>query len=69
MLKMYTRAKKWIVVDREIEKEFDNASDAWGFVFILRKLRPSANVTPKSLYPVNSLIPNMKEKKVVYTFS
>ena len=69
MLKMYTRAKKWIVVDDGIEKEFDNARDAWEFVFIMRKLRPSTHVTPKSLYPVNSLIPNMKNKKVVFTFN
>ena len=69
MLKMYTRSKKWIVVDGEIEKEFDNARDAWEFVFIMRKLRPSTNVAPKSLYPVNSLIPNMKNKKVVFTIN
>ena len=69
MLKMYTKDKKWIVVDKGIEKEFDNARDAWEFIFIMRKIRPSTHKIPKSLYPVNSLIPNTKQKKVIFTFS
>ena len=64
MLKMYTKDKKWIVIDGEREIVFDNAKDAWDYTWIMRVFKPAVPSVPKSCYPVTSLIPNTKKKKV-----
>ena len=66
MLKMYTKDKKWIVIDGEREIVFDNATDAWRYSFLMRDIRPKIPSVPKSCYPVTSLIPNTKKKKVIF---
>jgi hypothetical protein len=72
MLKMYTKGNKWIVVDGEKTVEFDEARDAWEFVFLMKSIRPNAAPkAPKSLYPVTTLnpFPSRKQKKIIFTFS
>ena len=69
MIKMYTKDKKWIVVDGERELAFDVSTDAWRYVFLMREIRPNTPKAPKSLYPVNSLVPRGRQKKVIVTFS
>lgn len=66
-MQMYTRNKKWIVVDGERELEFNTARDAWGYVFLMREIRPNPKA-PKPLYPVTTLnpFPSRKKKKVIY---
>lgn len=67
MLKMYTKNKKWIVVDGERAIEFDNAKDAWVYVFLMRGIRPNAPKAPESLHPVKALTPSMKQKEIILT--
>lgn len=67
MLKMYTKDKKWIVVDGARSLEFDNATDAWVYVFMMRGIRPNAPKAPESLHPVKSLVPSMKQKEIILT--
>ena len=69
MLKMYTKDKKWIVKDGEREIAFDVSTDAWRYVFLMREIRPNIPKAPKALYPVNTLIPSRRQKKVIVTFS
>lgn len=60
MIKMQTIDGKWVIkyADRGFERLaiFDNAYDAWYFIFLMRELRPRVPVV-RSLYPVKSLNP------------
>lgn len=67
MLKMYTKDKKWIVVDGERDLEFDSSKDAWVYVFMMRGIRPNAPKAHESLHPVKSLVPSTKPKEVILT--
>ena len=67
MLKMYTKDKKWIVVDGEREIVFDSSKDAWVYVFMMRGIRPNAPKAPESMHPVKTLIPSMKHKEIILT--
>ena len=71
MLKMYTIDNKWIVVDGEREIEYDSAIDAWGYVFLMRGIRPKAPQVTESIYPVKTLNPfsSRKQKKIVCTLN
>lgn len=71
MLKMYTNDNKWVIVDGERVKEFDNSLDAWVYVFLMRDIRPKAPSITKSLYPVTTLnpFPSRKQKKVIFTIN
>ena len=71
MLKMYTKGGKWTVEDNGVKKEFDTAWDAWGYIFLMREIRPNAPQAPKAHYPVKTLNPSpiVKQKKISYTFS
>lgn len=68
MIKMYTKDKKWIVVDGEREIEFETSRDAWLYVFLMRDIRPEMPSVPKSCYPVRTLnpLPSRKKNKVIY---
>ena len=68
MLKMYTKDRKWIVIDGEREIEFDTATDALEFVFFMLPLMPKVPQVPRSIYPVTTLnpFPNRKKKKVTF---
>lgn len=71
MLKMYTKNRKWIVVDGEREIVFDSSKDAWGYVFLMRDVRPKAPQVSESIYPVTTLnpFPSRKRKRIVFTFN
>ena len=56
-MKMRKQYGKWIVEDRGVNKVFDTSADAWGYVFLMREIRPKAPQVPRSLYPVRSLLP------------
>lgn len=66
MFKMYTKNKKWILVEGERRVEFDTARDAWWFIYHMRGIRPNVPQVPKSIYPVKTLnpFPSRKKKKV-----
>jgi hypothetical protein len=65
---MYTKDKKWIVVDGGRNIIFNSSREAWGYVFLMREIRPKAPEVPKSIYPVKTLnpVPTRKRKKVVF---
>lgn len=65
-MKMYTRNKKWIVIDGEREIVFDTAMDAFRYTFLMRDVKPKTLSVPQSCYPVTTLIPSRKKKKVIY---
>ena len=67
MLRMYSKDKKWIVVDGEREIVFETSRDAWEYVFFMRGIRPNAPKAPECLNPVKSLnpFPCMGKKKVI----
>ena len=69
MIKMYTKNRKWIVVDGDREIVFDDPRDAWEYVFLMRSVRPNVPKVPKALYPVKTLNPfsSRKQKKIIYT--
>lgn len=67
MLKMYTKDKKWIVVDSARSIEFESSKDAWVYVFLMRGIRPNAPKAPESLHPVKSLVPSMNTKEIILT--
>ena len=67
MLKMYTKDNKWIVIDGARNLEFDNATDAWVYVFMMRCIRPNAPKAPESLHPVKSLVPSTNTKEIILT--
>lgn len=68
-MKMRKQFGKWIVEDRGVNKVFDTSADAWGYVFLMREIRPKAPQVEKSLYPVRSLDPRPErmKKNVIYT--
>lgn len=68
MLKLRTVNGEWIIEDKGSYKIFDNPYDAWQYILFVKEIRPKAPWTPKSLYPVNSLIPAVP-KKIVHTTS
>ena len=67
MLKMQTKDNKWVVEDKGRYNFFDTSFDAWGYIFLMRVIRPKAPFVPRSLYPVKSLDPRpeMKKKKII----
>lgn len=70
MLKMYTYDGNWVVKDRGRLVIFDEAFDAWQYVFLLREIRPKVEMGERSLYPVRSLnpVPERRVKNVrIYT--
>ena len=69
MLKIYTKDKKWIVLDGDIEKEFDASLDAWRYAFLMRDIRPKVPKVHSSIYPVTTLnpFPSRKRKKIILT--
>ena len=68
MLKMYTSDGNWVIKDGDKFVVFDNAYDAWCYVFLLREIRPGAYTKTNRLYPVRSLnpIPERRRKNVVF---
>ena len=68
MLKMYTSDGNWVIKDGDRFVVFDNAYDAWCYVFLLREIRPRAPFAERSLYPVRCLnpIPERRRKNVVF---
>lgn len=62
-MKMQTINGKYVILDRGVVKEFDEAYDAWRYVFICREVRPRVEMGVRSLYPVRSLNP-VPERRV-----
>lgn len=65
MLKMQTIGGKYVILDRGVNKVFDNAYDAWMYVFLMREVREKVQMPQRSLYPVRSLDP-FPERRVKY---
>ena len=65
LLKMYNAEGYWIIEDGNRSIIFDESSDAWRYVFIMREIRPKISYE-RELYPVRSLspFPNMMRKIV-----
>ena len=69
MLKMNTEDGKWYIKYQERGWDrlaiFDNAYDAWCFIFLMREIRPRVPYI-RPLYPVRSLnpIPERRLKNV-----
>ena len=65
-MKMRTEDGKWIIDDNGRIVIFDNAYDAWQYVFLMRELRPVVPCVAHSMYPVRSLnpLPISKNKTV-----
>lgn len=66
-MKMRTENSKWIIEETDKLVIFDNLSDAWQYIFLMKEIRTLPQVSLNRLYPVRSLIPTFAiQKKVVF---
>ena len=56
-MKMQKTKDGWIIIDKGVTKPFDNAHDAWQYIFLMKEIRPRPRRVPKSVYPVSFLDP------------
>lgn len=67
-MKMHSTDGGWIITDKGVKKHFNDALDAWSYVFLMKEIRPHVTTVPKSLYPVKTLDPcpsRVAKKKVM----
>ena len=57
ILKMRTEGGKWYVDEDYKVSIFENSTDAWQYIFVLKAIRPQPPFVPRSLYPVRTLDP------------
>ncbi len=65
-MKMQSTRGAWIITDKDVVKKFDNATDAWWYVLLMKEVREHTTHIPKTLYPVHTLdpVPSTMIKKV-----
>ena len=65
MVKMHTKDGIWTVEDKGVNKCFESAYDAWGYILLLKEIRPRVPYI-RPLYPVKSLnpMPERRQKNV-----
>ncbi len=68
-MKLRTEKGEWILTDNGREINFENDyNSAWLYVFFMKGIRDLPTI-PQTAYPVRSLIPKMKKRKLVSKLS
>ena len=66
-MKLRTQGGKWYITDNGRVITYDNSTDAWRYIFLMKEIRKNPTTGNHELYPVRSLIPPLARgcKKVV----
>lgn len=62
-MKIVTIKGEWTVFDGERVIEFENGEVAFAYAMVMARIRAHKCITP-SVYPVRSLVPHPKKKKL-----
>jgi len=66
-MKLISQSGKWYIIDKGRVIEFDNSTDAWRYILLMKEIRPLPPSRPTELYPVRSLVPFVGVKKIAYS--
>lgn len=68
-MKMRSTKQGWLILDKGVLKLFENSTDAWMYVLLMKEVRPHTTVVP-NLYPVRTLDPrpfSIVKKVTIFT--